>query len=334
MEQNRNNAAKKRVEFTLKIINENRALFFKPSSYKGFLCYMADMSHFDYYNCILFCLQSVKVNQQQIKKRASNVAGFGTWNKKNVSLKRGATGLIILMPFKNNKIVEEAQKDEKGEYNYDKDGHIKTKVTKKNVIDMTTGSVFDISQTNAIQEEKSDRFVIHNKNDFKNLFLYLREILVDQGFYIYFDSPANNEKMISLESYSIPSKRKIVVRNNLDATLRVQLIVYEFVFCKVFLSLNDEQRSQKDYLEKLRHIALSVSFMFSHYYKLNTNKFDFPTSDKWIDSDEDLHFFLNTIQSTFQAIIEEIEYLYILDQKNLKEESFFDFMMGDEVIDS
>ncbi len=104
------------------------------------------------------------------KPDATFVAGFSQWEKQGVKVNKGEKHIKIFAPiFKNIDVFE---KDDKGNYVLDENSN-KIKIGEKKNIYFKVTKVFDISQTNAKDNEKynlikSNNEIINNKDEILN----------------------------------------------------------------------------------------------------------------------------------------------------------------------
>lgn len=104
------------------------------------------------------------------KPNATYVAGFSQWEKQGVKVNKGEKHIKIFAPILKN--IDIYEKDNKGDYVLDKDSN-KIKVGEKKNIYFKVTKVFDISQTNAKDNEKynlikSNNKIINNKDEILN----------------------------------------------------------------------------------------------------------------------------------------------------------------------
>ena len=271
---------KKRVENALTKIHNEIPNLFHEKNFKTYLEYLASNIHFDFYNSILLYIQPVIVQQQQIKDRATNVAGYITWQKRNKSLKSLPTGLLVLRPYKSIKNVVVDKIDEHGEYDYDPDGNIKQILIEKPCLEYTAGTVFDISQTNQ-EESLLNETVIKTEVNVSHFISAIREVLSEYGFILRFDHPARNEKLKILNSYSLMNKHLIIVSNDLSLNDKVWCVLYETAKVLIHQNLQELELQEDEYASALHVLSESIAYVISSYYSLKIAKMNFHNIYEW-----------------------------------------------------
>lgn len=116
--------------------------FIKSNRYAELLKNMSKFHDYSVNNSISIVLQ---------QPDASLVGSYSHWQKLNRQVNKGEKGIVILCPVKYKKMIEETQKDEKGNVILDKDGYEVKTQKYVDCVNFKLGYVFDISQTSQMK---------------------------------------------------------------------------------------------------------------------------------------------------------------------------------------
>lgn len=295
---------KKRVENALAIIQKQIPKMYYEENFKSYLEYLAANIHFDFYNLILLYIQPVMVNQQIVKDRATNVAGYITWQKRNKTFLNKPTGLLVLRPYKTIKHVLVDKIDEHGEFDYDPEGNIKQVLIEKTCLEYTAGTVFDISQTNAEEITLTKQEV--NENQFISA---MREVLAEYEFIMRFDTPVRNERLNALNGYSMMNKRLIIINGELPLGEKVTCILYEAAKVLVYKELQNLNLQEDIFASTLHVLADSIAYVVATYYHFKPGTMNFHNIYEWSSVPENtmhLEKYLRNIHSICNILITKL----------------------------
>jgi hypothetical protein len=276
-----------KLDLLIKQLDEGVKNYINTDRYKEYLNAMSKFNCYSANNIMLILQQN---------PNATLVAGYGAWKKIGRAVNRGEKGIGIIAPIKRYYYVNKNENPSK-EINL-KDDKIDEKkdLEKKEYVDFTRKTIFDISQTFGKDlPELAPELEGHIDN--YNLVLYnLKQI---SPVSVYFEDIKNGSK----GSYNKKDK-KIIINKGMSDKQTVKTLIHEISHAIVHSSISTQKSKETKEVE-----AESIAYIVCNNFGLDTSEYSFPYITAWSHSTKKNLILesLDTIKKTSTELIESIE---------------------------
>ena len=215
---------------------------------------------------------------------ASRIAGFRSWQTRGRSVKRGEKGIRIL-GYAKKKIEEE---NDKGE-------------TEDRYIEYFPPlSVFDISQTEIIDEDKANAGVIAHRlegEDADGIADAVENWLTDEGWTVTTETIGGETN-----GMTSPELRKVIISDKLSPAQRAKTMIHEAAH--VVLHADQDLREYVEHRGQKETEAESVAYVVAGMFGLDTSSYTIGYIAGWAQGDTEI------IRSTAAHVLKASHIIY------------------------
>lgn len=266
---------------------------FESNKYRQYLKTMSMFHNYSPRNTILIMKQN---------PNATRVAGFSTWKKINRYVRRGEKGIKIVAWAPRTVEVETKIKDENGNYVLDENGKEKTALTRQQIPNYKTVTVFDVSQT---QGEPLPKLTNELKASVKNYTDYYNSLLKISKYSINFADELSLGT--GVKGNCDFSNNTINIKKNMSESQTIKTLVHEIAHSRLHSDSNNEITQQQMEIE-----AESVAFVVCEHLGIDTSDYSFSYLALWSENKElkVLESSLTRIQKEANVLITEFDEAY------------------------
>lgn len=224
--------------------------------------------------------------------QAQKVAGFYTWSKLGMKVKKGSKAIKILAPHEYRYILRDNEKVfYKNMTKEEKENKSKHHV----FLTYNFVNVFDISQVDGKNKEKFS-FFYQLGNDKKELYLKLKKIIEDDNILV-----VESEQTQGAEGLSCGGK--IIIKKSIDYNNKFLTLIHEYAHEKLDQGEDSDKAVTNKQIKELR--AETVSYIVSSYVGVE-NPFTVDYIQNHGNNAEDLRHNLEKILKCSNEIIEKM----------------------------
>jgi len=264
---------RERLAATLQVLEAGVDAIVSGEEFSRFLSAMSRFHHYSFGNVILIHVQ---------RPSATQVAGYRKWLELGRQVKRGESGIKILVPHKREVNSAEEEVDE---------GDKRVVVTS-----FGTGTVFDISQTEGdpLPEPPLVRQIREASETGTTLLSHLGLYLEAEGIAV------SHEQTQPANGYWEPAGRRIVLGLHLEGDQRAKTLAHETAH---FVAGHELGMPNED----VETIAESAAFVILGHYGIDSSEYSFPYVARWAKDRRVLNRNLAAIQTIAHRIIDGLD---------------------------
>lgn len=264
------------INLTLERLQQGVKDVFTSDNYKNYLQFFAKMHNYSFNNTILILSQL---------PTASLCASFQTWKSLKCPVKKGETGIKILVPIPYKQELLMDCKDQQGNVILNADG---TKQKEKVYVERTTfrlGHVFDVSQVTGEIPSLSHEL----EGTTKGFSKAIKELMANSDVPITFDNTLSGT---STNGYYHVTEHRIALKRGMSANQTMKTLIHEKAH-----SLLHNGNGAKYSRNEAEVQAESIAFVVSEILGLDTSDYSFGYIASWSGGKE-----LNELQQSVAII--------------------------------